>query len=369
MREAKVVFWDEASMQHKFCIEAVDRMFRDVNDVPDLPFGGVVVCFCGDFRQTLPIVPRGLPASIIDACLKKSYLWDLIRVLPLTINMRLQNPNLTDQGRRELADFAAKLLAVGVRTGPDERIVWTDGRGTDNSIEGLIRLIYSPHLLRADAPPGFWNDRAILATTNVKVNEINNRIIRTMPRELKTIMSAEETVNNEDRVNIPIETLNATESSHLPPHLLHLKHGCPVMLLRNLDPSKGLCNGTRLHVTNIGQRFLECVIVGGQYKGKIHMLPRIPMQSQDNNPRNPIRFIRRQFPVRLAFGMTIHKSQGQSLANVGANLKKECFAHGQLYVVFSRVTRQAGLHIIVPDKPTALQESRIKNVVWRQVLL
>lgn len=44
-----LLFWDEALMQNKFCMHAVDRMFRDIKGRPDLPFGGIVVCFCGNF--------------------------------------------------------------------------------------------------------------------------------------------------------------------------------------------------------------------------------------------------------------------------------------------------------------------------------
>ena len=56
--------------------------------------------FLWRFRQTLPIIQGALPAAIINACLRRSYLWDNIRILRLTVNMRLANPNLTDEGRR-----------------------------------------------------------------------------------------------------------------------------------------------------------------------------------------------------------------------------------------------------------------------------
>ena len=125
MNETTLLVWDEAPMRHKFCMHAVDRMFRDIKRREDKPFGGIVVCFCGDFRQTLPIIQGGLPAAVIDACLRRSYLWDNLRVLRLTTNMRLSNPNLTDEGRRKMEEFAAKVLQVGERTGPGDRIHWT----------------------------------------------------------------------------------------------------------------------------------------------------------------------------------------------------------------------------------------------------
>ena len=84
MNETTLLVWDEAPMQHRFCMHAVDRMFRDIKRWEDRPSGGIVVCFCGDSRQTLPIIQGGLPAAVVDACLRRSYLWDNLRFLRLT---------------------------------------------------------------------------------------------------------------------------------------------------------------------------------------------------------------------------------------------------------------------------------------------
>ena len=70
--------------------------------------------------------------------------------------------------------------------------------------------------------------------------------------------------------------------------------------------SHGLRNGTRLH-------FLRCTIIGGKHRGKVHLLPRIPLQSSDNDAQCPFSFKRIQFPVRLAYAMTTNKSQGLTL--------------------------------------------------------
>ena len=138
------------------------------------------------------------------------------------------------------------------------------------------------------------------------------------------------------------------------------------MCLRNLDPVSGLCNGTRLQVNYIGDRYLRCTIISGKHHGKVQLLPRIPMQSPENDARCPYAFRRIQFPVRLAFAMTINKSQGQTLQRVGISLFKEVFSHGQLYTGFTRTTSGGNMRLAVCDN---LQESRlIKNVVWRQVL-
>jgi hypothetical protein len=88
IRDADLVFWDEAVMQHRHVFEAVDRTFRDIREDNRL-FGGVTICFGGDFRQILPIIPKGTRGQIVSSCLKNSPLWQQIRVLRLTTNPRI----------------------------------------------------------------------------------------------------------------------------------------------------------------------------------------------------------------------------------------------------------------------------------------
>jgi hypothetical protein len=112
LRETDLVFWDEAPMQHRHTFEAVNRIFKDIRNDPR-PFGGIVVCFCGDFRQILPVVPRGTRGQIVSACLKRSPLWRHIRRLPLTINMRLLSPQMSPEERLRQEEFANLILAIG----------------------------------------------------------------------------------------------------------------------------------------------------------------------------------------------------------------------------------------------------------------
>jgi ATP-dependent exoDNAse (exonuclease V) alpha subunit len=72
---------------------------------------------------------------------------------------------------------------------------------------------------------------------------------------------------------------------------------------------------------------------------------------------------RRQFPITLAFAMTINKRQGQTFDRVGLLLTSQVFSHGQLYVAMSRVRRSDALKILSSDPTTA------KNVVYKEVLL
>jgi ATP-dependent DNA helicase PIF1 len=77
--EAKLIIWDEAPMTHKHCFEAVDRTFRDIlrfcnSENLNLPFGGKVVVMGGDFRQILPVIPKGTRQEVVHATMNSSYL-------------------------------------------------------------------------------------------------------------------------------------------------------------------------------------------------------------------------------------------------------------------------------------------------------
>ena len=142
----------------------------------------------------------------------------------------------------------------------------------------------------------------------------------------------------------------------MPSHNLLLKIGSPIILLRNLDAPR-LCNGTRLSVKSLMPHVIEATILTGCAKGEDVFIPRIPLIPTDM----PFEFKRLQFPVRLAFAMSINKAQGQSLKVAGINLETPCFSHGQLYVACSRVGTGKNLYVFAPGAKT-------KNVVYRTAL-
>jgi len=151
----------------------------------------------------------------------------------------------------------------------------------------------------------------------------------------------------------------------LSPALFCLKVGSPVLLLRSLDPGEGLCNGTRIVVLNVRRKVLQCRIISKdrRFRGKVVLIPRIRLSS--NTQTLPVPLKRLQFPVRLAFAMTINKSQGQSVEHVGINLQTLVFSHGQLYVAFSRCTSPLNISVLLLEQS---QESRrTLNVVYKEV--
>ncbi|XP_048613323.1 ATP-dependent DNA helicase PIF1-like [Brassica napus] len=136
------------------------------------------------------------------------------------------------------------------------------------------------------------------------------------------------------------------------------------MLLRNIDPDVGLCNGTRLQITQLANHIIGARVITGKRVGEKVFLHRILITPTDT--KLPFKMRRRQFPLKVAFAMTINKSQGQTLANVGLYLPRPVFSHGQLYVAVSRVKSRKGLKILITDTDAKPQDSTM-NVVFKEV--
>jgi ATP-dependent DNA helicase PIF1 len=200
-------------------------------------------------------------------------------------------------------------------------------------------------------------ERAILAPRNDGVNMINAQIQALLPGEARAYKSIDTVTEAAQAVFYPTEFLNSLEPPGLPPHNLILKIGAPIMLLRNLDPPR-LCNGTWLCIKNLFPHLIKATILTGCPKGEDIFIPRIPMIPTDM----PFDFKRLQFPVRLAFAMSINKAQGQSLKVAGINLLEPCFSHGQLYVACSRVGTPRNLFIYT-------HKGQTKNIVYKKALL
>lgn len=106
-------------------------------------------------------------------------------------------------------------------------------------------------------------------------------------------------------------------------------------------------------------------IIGGKHNGELAFIPRITLiPSISEHAGFKFQLRRCQFPVRLAFAMTIIKAQGQLLRHVGLDLREPVFAHGQLYVALSRATSSKHIKILLPSTTS---DCRVHNVVYPEI--
>ena len=189
-----------------------------------------------------------------------------------------------------------------------------------------------------------------------------------VPGSATKLLSADTLENPNDAFRFNGEYLNTLKPNGFPEHILTLKAGMPIMLLRNVNPRQGLCNGTRLiYDKTIDGKLIQCRIVGSE---RVVLIPRITFIPKAGD--YPFEWQRRQFPVRIAFATTINKSQGQSLKNVGVWLRGQVFGHGQLYVAISRVSAPSQLRIAIKkDSETETEDKQLKakNIVYKEILL
>ena len=358
--QTKLLIWDEAMMQDRSCIECVDRSLQDLHG-NTLPFGGVLVVFGGDRRQLLPVVPRASRAQIVNACISRSCLWEHIYKTSLTTNERVMRISAN-------SDYCQYLLSIGEGSAkPHESF--------KDSVKLLPSLISSSTSLDDFVQWVFPNPNyvdpssAILSPWNDEVDTINALCLKRMHGELTELHSSDELIDKHQEFLYPVEFLNSIRPQGLPLHSIAVKLGCPVMLIRNLNPKKGLCNGTRLIVTYVSKHLIKATIQNGTHVGEEAWIPRVKLAT---NESSPAQFTRLQFPISLAFAITINKSQGQSLNRVGIYLPRPVFSHGALYVALSRCTDPLGINIYIIQtdgiQDGSLEHPFTTNIVFDEVI-
>ena len=174
----------------------------------------------------------------------------------------------------------------------------------------MIDFVY-PNLIENSGNADYMVGRAILTPKNIDVDMISDIVINRLPGEtriypsLDSIDQTENTSEQQSQIYSP-EFLRSLKMSDLPPGELKLKIGVPIILLRNLNPSEGLCNGTRLIVRNFQNKVIDAEIITGPHIGKRVFIPRITLSPSENSL--PFTLKRLQFPIRVAFSMTIRSN-------------------------------------------------------------
>ena len=370
---AKVILVDEATMLDNRLMQALDESLKDIMR-SDVVFGGKVIVMSGDFRQTLPVIKGASRAGIVSRCINQHPLWQHFEVVELTINMRVLN-----SGDPQLEAWDEWLLRVGNGEDGDlvavpEEICFEIEASTrdkpnreDDSLKKLINIVYPD--LRTNLSDQSWLEgRSILTPTNKNVDIINHTVVGMTAGTEVVLHSADAVDNIQDARSFSVEYCNSLNPTGLPSHILTLKPNVPVMLLRNLDSSSGLCNGARLTFKSISAN--GCVMycdLKDEITNEIRTvaIPRIPLRPKEKE--YPFEWCRLQFPIRAAFATTINKAQGDTLKKIGVWLKQPVFGHGQFYVAPSRVGAMSSCTFAI--KCQSEQPYNVtRNVVYTEVL-
>ncbi|MCO5599236.1 hypothetical protein L7F22_053337 [Adiantum nelumboides] len=313
------------------------------------------------------MVPKGSLPDIVDATLCCSYLWPQVKVLRLFDNMRMRGDDIADIA------YCKWLMEVGNGTLTSHEdhtmAIPSDMVLSNQSMDGLISYVYSD-MNRHLGDARYFRDCAILAPRICDVEIVNAKTLCAMSGDVVEYFSVDSIIEDSMQQSFlySVEFLNGLNlGGGFPVHYLQLKLNAPIILLCNLDPSRGLCNGTRLVCKAFHQRVLEAKKVARTCVGTRVFIPRICFIY--SGTQLPFLLRRRKFRVRLAFGMKIIKSQGQIIAHLGLYLVTPVFTHGKLYVALSRARSAMGVKIVQSDSDgSKARPLKTVNIVYSEIL-
>jgi hypothetical protein len=200
-------------MGHKHIYECLDRSLRDVRGEPQKVFGGLTVLFCGDWKQILPVVPRGSAGQIVSATLKYSYIWTHVIPLALTINMRVQNATTSEETffNEYLEALGRGLLPIEENLGqyrikvPSKMVLESD------KLSDLCSFVFGG--MQDNYKTGKWIcNRAIITSTNRWVDDVNEHVLKKMlPGEPRQYRSCD--ILHENEHEYPLELINLLNPS------------------------------------------------------------------------------------------------------------------------------------------------------------
>ncbi len=288
-KDTNVLIIDEVSMLHAFQFDIVNHICQAFKNSFQ-PFGGMQVVCSGDFFQLPPVQKQGKPKFIIE-----SEIWPIM-------NMKICY--LTEQHRQKDNELAVLLNHI-----------------RNNNLQESRRILLNREEMSSLSPVRLY-------THNVDVDAINNY-------ELSKIKGEEIVYRMESSGNENI--VAALKKTCLAPERLALKQGAKVMFVKN-NFDAGYVNGTLGKVIGFNDEGLPVVET---FRGKcIEVAPASWMVEEDDMIKAEIS----QFPLRLAWAITVHKSQGMNLDAAEIDLSKS-FLEGMGYVALSRLSSLAGLKL------------------------
>ena len=318
---------DEISMVRADLLDAVDERLREAKN-SDTPFGGVQVIMFGDVYQLPPVVEEGL-MPYFEAVHNGYFFFNAL----VWRETEFKIYELIQVFRQKDPVFKDILNAVRDGTVNDEQVEQLNARyGVPIPDEGIVTL----------------------APTNALVTTINQQRLDQLPGETHKYQA---TVTGDMKRSVfPTE------------EILQFKKGAQIVLLKN-DKDGRWVNGTVGKIEELFDDHIDVRIGGLVYSLERETWEEIAYTYDQDTGKVEAKATSSftQYPVRLAWALTIHKSQGQSYDSVNLDLTTATFAPGQLYVALSRCTSLEGLylkmpvkraHIIVEPKVTAFMLKR-----------
>lgn len=299
--KAKVLIIDEISMLSANTFDMVNAVCKSVRQVPDKPFGGLQVICVGDFFQLPPIIKKTQSLELFEdnGFVFSSSAWKELK--PLTCY-------LSEQHRQSDQDFTRTLGQIRTNRVDEETHTTLRSR----IVKELTEL----------------PDATKLYSHNAHVDTVNNREINKLDGKIKIY---EMSLKGKEALTASLV------KSCLSPEKLELKLGAKVMFTKN-NPDKGFVNGTTGTVVEFKYDTPRVKVANG-------MIIDVEPMDWSVHDQGKILASITQIPLRLAWAITIHKSQGMSLDAAIMDLS-QVFEYGQGYVALSRVRTLSGLHVI-----------------------
>ena len=309
LRACKCMLLDEISMVRLDIFEVMNRMFQYVKG-NNLPFGGVRMILVGDLMQLPPVVKQGAESEYLEH-IGSPKGWFFAGDAYKNLNPR--RFFLTKSFRQKDPYFYALLNRV--RSG-DKKVV--------------------TEINRAVRPITEASDELRLCTTNSSVDMTNERKFLSLPGEKSTYVGQLVDKFPEKQAPLPVH--------------LNLGVGARVMTIKN---GTGYVNGSLGEIVKLDDDFVSVQLdQGGTVRVGLAEWVANEYKMEGGKLGKTTKGLYRQIPVRLAWAMTIHKSQGQGFDSAIVDFGRNAFVHGQAYVALSRLRSLEGMFLSRPMRPS-----------------